>query len=240
MPGALLSQAARSFSPSSWPCGWLRGVVVTTLVACLQTASRAWRSNASTSSEPSTSVPLPTHVWILLNFMRAQLASKLSARSCSHRTNVWVFRLMRSSVVSLACACSAAFADDCLTPSVTLTPRATTIQGAQGVFFPTEQAERLLFVTQTCLPQARRAVAAAEDLRKDALALVESSSKALALSSVTVQNQQQMLELYRTETLELRAQRDSVWSSPVLWFAIGVAATTLGTAALISALGGAQ
>lgn len=240
MSGSTLSVLVRFCSPSSWPLGWLRAVVVTTLVACLQTVSKAWRNDASTSSAPSTSTLLPMHVWILLSCTRARLASTLNVQSSKRRMSVWVSRLTRSSVASLVFACSAAYADDCLTPSVTLTPRATTVQGTQGVFFPTDQAERLLFLSQTCLPQARRTVAAAEDLRKNALVLVETSSKALALSSLTVQKQQEMLELYRSDARALREQRGSLFDSPVFWLFVGIGVSAAGTALLISTIGGAK
>lgn len=108
------------------------------------------------------------------------------------------------------------------------------------MFFPSDQADRLLFLSTTCLPQARQAVARAEDLRREALALVQTSSKALALSAGLLQEKQEMLELYRSDARQLREERDSFFWSPMLWLVVGIAVTAGGTALILSAAGGVK
>lgn len=110
-----------------------------------------------------------------------------------------------------------------------LTPKAVTIEGKEGVWFPKKQAEKLLWIIEKRLPATEKGLVVAQE------ELIAAQRNLIVTSSATIDAQSRLIleeraransafkleEQRRIELNDEKAKNDSFFRQPTVWLTIG-------------------
>lgn len=114
---------------------------------------------------------------------------------------------------------------------VALEVKTVTVDGVKGNWLPATSMNRVHFVLTECVPTYERLIASQARLLDLQDKQVKTASAALAARAEHAEEERSRAESWkqayadaRAELKEEREANSSVWRSPVLWWALGVAA----------------